>query len=103
MRDDVLGKVVEVEKNIQRSIQSETEKVQEWLEKVKSECDEKVSAHEQEARDAFERRKQHAGRNAKEKASVIVNEALKKADKITSLSQETLKRIVMQHIEGILP
>jgi vacuolar-type H+-ATPase subunit H len=103
MKDDVLGKVVEVEKNIQNKIQSETGKAQEWLEKIKSECDEKISEHESDETSALQETVQHACSELEKKASAIIYEARKKAEQIETLRDDTLKRIIMNHITGILP
>ena len=103
MKDDVLGKVVEVEKNIQSRIKSETVKAQEWLGKIKSECAEKISEHERDEIGTLQKAVLNAGAEAENKASGILNEAREKAKQIETLNDDTLKRIIMRHITGILP
>jgi vacuolar-type H+-ATPase subunit H len=103
MKDDVLSKVVEVEKEIRNRIQIETGKAREWLDKIRSQCDEKISQEETEKSTSLDKTLKDASAEAEKKASAILTGVQDKAEKIEALNDDVLKKIIKRHITGILP
>lgn len=103
MSDDVLGDIIEVEREISGQISSEKKKAGEWLEKVRAEAAEKVLAAENDLKASFDREAGLAKREAEEKAGLIIHEAAVRAGYLHDLNDETLKRVVIKHLRRILP
>lgn len=103
MKDDVLAKVVAVEKDIQKKLELEEIKCREWLERITSETEEKVLQEEIELKESVKESVHTAEIRADNRAAEIVRDAHEKAELLGNLSDETLKRIVLRHITKILP
>jgi len=100
---DILSKVIGVEKEIQDRLMVEKERSLEWLEKVKKEAEEGVSAEEEGVRGSFESAEVASGNDAEKKTTEILKEANAEAERISGISDETLGRILMRHVAFILP
>lgn len=103
MKDDVLGKVLEVEKEIQKKLELEKNKCREWLEKIASETEAKVLQEEKELTESLQESVHTAKIAAEKQAAEVLREAHAKAETLGTLNDETLKRIILRHISKILP
>ncbi len=103
MDGDILSEVIEVEKEIQKCLELERRKAQEWLEKMKALTAEESARNEREIREDFERAIAEAERQAVSRAAVVVKEAEARAGRLRMLDEGTLKTIVEKHVVKILP
>lgn len=103
MEKGILHEVIEFEKEMQRRIETEKRTLQKWLEKVKEESDEKRVQEEENIRESFLKDVEDALDDAERKALDIVRDVTVKAERIKKLDDETLSRMVMKYIVGILP
>jgi vacuolar-type H+-ATPase subunit H len=103
MDDDILSKVVEVEKEVQQRLEIEKKMSQEWLEKAERDAEEKVLAEEAEIKEAFNFALKNAKLNAEEKTASIIKNANEEAERLQALGDEIFKKILLKHISIILP
>lgn len=103
MDDDILSKVVEVEKEVQQRIDIEKNMSHEWLENVKNDAEEKILREEKELKDALVEEIGKTSLNSKRKAAEIIKDAGIEAEKLERLGNDILKKIILKHIYRILP
>lgn len=103
MEDDILAKVVEVEKEIQERIEIEKEKSRQWLDNVRKDTDKKLADTEAGLAESLEKAVMDARNNAENRASALLKDAGKLAEKFRGLSDETLTSIIIKHMSSILP
>jgi len=100
---DILAEVIRVEKEIQKRLEAESKKANQQVEQVRRELEEKVLRAEEGTSELLKNRIQEATAEAHKKASEILNDANSMAEKIESLSDETLKTLLRRHISRVLP
>lgn len=103
MDDDILSKVVEVEKEVQQRIGIEKDISHEWLENVKRDAEEKILREEKELKIALNEAIKKTNINSEKEAVEIIKNADKEADKLERLGNDILKKIILKHIYRILP
>ncbi len=103
MEDDVLAKVIIVEKEIQDCIETEKAKAREWLEEVRKETEEELIKAEEGIRRALDESLKHARDEAMAKAETLIKMTEEGADRLMKLSDETLREIIMRRVRMILP
>jgi vacuolar-type H+-ATPase subunit H len=103
MEEDVLKKVIETEKEIQKCLELERTKSLAWLEGIKKESEEEIRREEEKITESLNRSGDEAKREAGLEASRITEQAARKISIMTALKDETLSRIVGKHSKGILP
>ncbi len=103
MENNILREIVEVEKEIQQSIDRAKASASEWLDSCKKEIEEELARKEKEVLASFEQARSDTMRNAANRASDLVAETEKQADRMKHLKNETLSDIVMNHLHKILP
>ncbi len=103
MEDDILSKIVEVEKEIQERLEIEKNKAHEWLEKVKKDAEKELITVEKELNESLNQELQDAKQHAEKKASEILLDAQTKVERLEKLSDEILKTVILKHIIRILP
>ena len=103
MENDVLAKVISVEKEIQGCLEGERAKAREWLEEVKKETEEELMKEEESIRKNLDESLKHARDEATTKAEILIKDASKKAERLLTLSDKTLSSIIMRRIRMILP
>jgi hypothetical protein len=101
MDDDILSKVVEVEKEVQLGIEKDIS--HEWLENVKRDAEEKILREEKELKIALNEAIKKTNINSEKEAVEIIKNADKEADKLERLGNDILKKIILKHIYRILP
>ena len=102
MDKDILIEVVEAEKEIQRCIESEQARLQEWLAKVRHEAEESVAREEQTTRASMTSALDAAKSAAEERANRVVSDAAAHAGRIQSLDDGTLTGIILKRLSRIL-
>ena len=103
MENNILREIIGVEKEIQQSIEQAKEMARVWLETRKKEMDERLAKEEKEIVASFRQSREKLEREAVSGAEDLVKQAELQADHIIQLNNETLARIVADHIHMILP
>lgn len=103
MENDLLRDVIEVEKEIQRSLEQAKDASHQWLEAQKREIAEETGRQEKQITESFNQAQELARKNAENKASDVVTKAEQLADRIAHIENDTLSKIVANHIHKILP
>lgn len=103
MENNILREIIDVEKEIQQSIEQAKEMARAWLETRKKEMDERLAKEEKEIVASFRQSREKLAREAVSGADDLVKRAELQADRIVQLENDTLARIVADHIHMILP
>jgi cell division septum initiation protein DivIVA len=103
MEDDVLARVISVEKEIQARLDAERVMSREWLEVVKKAEEEEFAREEEQTREAFRKSAEHFRDEAAARAGKVVKDAEEKAERLLALSDETLRGIIMRRLHMIVP
>ena len=103
MERDLLSKVLDTEREIQAKVESERKRLQEKIEKARKEAEKRVMQEEAALREELEKSVLKAEQIAKKKAGDILEAAARRAEKLRSLSDEALHRIVIKYLDSILP
>jgi vacuolar-type H+-ATPase subunit H len=103
MENNTLREIIGVEKDIQQSIEQAREMARAWLENRKMEMDERLAKEEKEIVASFQQSREVVAREAASEAEDLVKRAEGQADRIVQLNNDTLRRIVSDHIHSILP
>jgi vacuolar-type H+-ATPase subunit H len=103
MENNTLREIIDVEKEIQQSIEQAKEMARAWLETRKQEMDERLAKEEKEIVASFRQSRDRLVREAVSGADDLVKRAELQADRIVQLENDTLARIVAGHIHTILP
>jgi len=103
MERDLLSKVLETEREIQAKIEFEKKQCAEKLEKDGKEAEERILREEAALREQLNKAVCKAEEISEEKAADILKAATKRAERLRSLPDEALQRVVMKYIDSILP
>ena len=103
MENDILREIIDVEKEIQQSVDLEKLAMSKWLESKKSELEEGLARGEEEIQESFRRLREAAIENARKRASNIFTEAEQQAARLIQLRNDDLTAYVMNHLHEILP
>ncbi len=102
MDQNALSEVIEVEKEIQKSLDLEKAKCRERLEQVGKEVSLHIAKEEEKIRDSFRVAAEREEKDARRKSLQLVDEAAKNADRIFALGDDALTDIVMKKLGIIL-
>ena len=100
---DLLQSVVEVEKEIQDSIEAEKIKAAEWLESVRVSCRKEIDDTRRQLEDNYSQSMECACSEAEQKGAKIIADANRLADFFNNLSEEIINSSILKHIAAILP
>jgi vacuolar-type H+-ATPase subunit H len=100
---DILGEVIEVEREIQERLKAEKEKASKWLEEEKRKDKEREEEERKRLDEALRRDISDAEAEARRKADDVLENAEKLAERLGALGDEALGPLVLRHIERILP
>lgn len=103
MDDDILSKVVEVEKEVRQKIDIEKKMSGEWMENIKKEAEQKILSEEEDLKKALSNATKKAKADAEAKTAAIINNANQEAERLKGLSDSILKKAILKHISIILP
>jgi len=103
MEQDILGEVIEAEREIVRCLDQEKAKARERIEGVKLKTGADIAAAEEELRGAFERAVAEAERASAISAGEIEKTAEERAARIRALDDAVLKGIARKYINKVLP
>jgi|OpeIllAssembly_1097287.scaffolds.fasta_scaffold33403_2 vacuolar-type H+-ATPase subunit H len=102
MDKDILNEVIEAEKEIQKCIELEQERLRAWLDQVKTEAAEAVARAERNDGDEQGRAVESARRDAEAKAKQIVADAEERAARFHDLDEAALAAVVKKRLPRIL-
>ena len=103
MEEDILGKVVEVEKEIHHRLEAEKEKSAQWLAKAREDAGKEVNRTKEDLNGSLDAAIKEARAVSEKKASQIIEDAKLSAEKLERLGSEELRKIILRHISTILP
>jgi vacuolar-type H+-ATPase subunit H len=103
MENDILSKVIEVEREIQEKLREERIKSLEWLEKGKRQAEEEIAREEERLGDSYRKVLDDTVAEAEKHAAEIVQESTLKAEGLSRVSAEALADILLKYIPRILP
>ena len=103
MEEDILGKVVEIEKEIRQRLETEKAKSEQWLVKAREDAEKEVNRTKEDLNGSLNAAIKEARAFSEKKALQIIEEANLFAEKLEGLESEKLKEIILRHISTILP
>jgi len=103
MNSDILREIIDVEKEVQQSLDQAKEKMRIWLEARKIELDEDLSREKKEITAVFQQSREDITHEATNKAADHVKRAEQQAAQIARLHDDTLAGIVANYLPTILP
>lgn len=103
MEKDILSEVIETEKEIQKCLEQEMQKANEWLEDFRKKAAQELTEAEQEYTTALELAMADAEKGAAAGAMAVRKNAEIQADRLGKLDDRILKSILDRRIKRILP
>ncbi len=103
MENNILREIIDVEKEIQLSVDAAKVSIGEWLSAEKKKIEQKTAEEEKDILASFEKARESTIRDAEKRASDLIAEAEKRADRIIHLKNQTVSDIAINHIHKILP
>ena len=102
MENDILSEVIVAEKDIQRCIEAEQEKLRTWLDTVKRDSAEAIAREENNDRELLMRALEDAKRSAGEKAKQVIDDAETHSLRIEKMDDVVLTGIILKRMPRIL-
>ncbi|HEX9021642.1 MAG TPA: hypothetical protein VF903_10330 [Nitrospirota bacterium] len=103
MGKNLLGEVIDTEKEIQKSLEREKSRLSEWLKHIKGDCEAEYAGEEQAVKETLRLSLEKAKQDADIRASDIVQKASREIEKLGALTNEDLSRIVARRLRIVLP
>jgi vacuolar-type H+-ATPase subunit H len=103
MENNILREIIDVEKEIQQSLDQAKINSHEWLDARKREIESNMARQEQDILQSFERAREQAAQEAAQIGSQLFEQAKQQADRLAHLENDLLVKIVTSHINKILP
>jgi len=103
MGNDILHEIIAVETEIQRNIEIEKERTKERIEKVKRDAEDEIVREEDRLKESCAQALKEAAADTERKASGIIEKAVVRAEILKKFDSESLREIVMERINLILP
>ena len=103
MENDILSEVIEVEKEIQKTLEDEKLKAHAWLEQVKKESADELAHEESVIKASMNKAIENAKKDADLKAAEIVRQTKIKADDFAKLTDTTLREAIVKRLTRLLP
>jgi vacuolar-type H+-ATPase subunit H len=103
MDNNILRDIIDVEKEIQQSLEREKVKTREWLDVRKKEIESDSALQEQNIRQSYQQSLENAKREASKIASELFEQSKLQTEMLAHLENDVLSTIVTNHISKILP
>lgn len=103
MENNILREIIDVEKEIQQSLDQEKLKTREWLDARKKQIEIDSATQEQNILQSYQRAHENAEQEAAKTASELFEKSKQQTDKLAQLENDVLVKIVTNHISKILP
>lgn len=102
MKEDILGTIVEVEKEIAQNLKKEEVRSEEYLSGLRKKAERELLEEEARLQNAFTPSVAQARTAAELKAGAIQQEAKVRAHMLENLSDDILKKVLRNHLSRIL-
>ncbi len=103
MDNNILREIIDVEKEIQQTLDQAKLKKCEWLDARKKEIESDSAMQEQNIIQSYEHALENAVQDAAKNASELFEQSKRQADRLVHLENGILAKIVANHIGKILP
>ncbi len=103
MDNTILRDIIEVEKEIQQSVDKAKDMTREWLAARKQEINDNRAREEQELAASFQKSRENLVREAETRSSELLRRAEQKNARMAQVRNDTLAAIVSKEIRRILP
>ena len=103
MDKDIINDIIKVEKEIEDKIENEKRNVEKWLNEIRLKAEEDILSEEQKNMQLLEQRVEAAKKEAKDRASLLINKAIIYTKNLDSVDDRVLKEMLVKHISKILP
>ncbi|HYA86001.1 MAG TPA: hypothetical protein VEI57_02910 [Nitrospirota bacterium] len=103
MDNNILRDIIDVEKEIQQSLDETKQKTHEWLDARKKEIERDAAIEEQNILQSYQKAGENAEQEAAKTASELFEQSKQQTDKIAHLENDILVKIVTNHINKVLP
>lgn len=103
MEEDILGRVVEVEKEIRRRLETEKEKSAKWLATAREDAEKEVERAREELDRSLDTAIKEAAEASENNALRMIEDAKLSAERLEGLEDDKLREIILRHISTILP
>jgi len=103
MESDILREIIDVEKDIQLSVDHTRVTMREWLNARKKEIEEELARREVDMQESFRQSREMVIEDARKKAVNIIADAEQQAGRIMKIKNDNLKALVSNCLHRILP
>ena len=103
MDNNILREIISVEKEIQLSLDQAREAARIWLDARKKDIQEELEREERKITEDFHQSQKILAKEASSRADELVMNAQEQIDAVRNVDNETLSKIVANHINAILP
>jgi len=103
MGEDILSRVIEVEREIQEALRAEEQRLREAVAMAEREAGEEISREEERLRESLAGAVHEAGEGAERRAGKIVEEAQTLAERFAGLDEGFCLEVLRVHLSTILP
>ncbi len=102
MDNNILNEVIEAEKEVQRCLEREQERVRQWLEEVRQEAEKAVAREEQDGSAARGQARELARQAAERRARELRDEAAAAAARLEQIDDRVLTGLIADKLPRIL-
>ena len=103
MENNILREIIDVEKDIQQSLDLEKLKMREWLDTRKKEIKNDAAKQEQTILQSYQHAHDNAEQEAAKSASELFEQSKRQTDRLAQVENDILVKIVTNHLNKILP
>lgn len=103
MTDELLSSIIRLENEILEQLQIEQARADAWLERVRSEEQQRISNFDKEETEAEHIALEEARARADEEASAIESREAERCQRIESLDEKELVEVLRRHLIKVLP
>ncbi len=103
MENNILREIIDVEKEIQKSLDQKKLKTREWLDARKKEIENDSAKQEQDILQSYQQAQETAEQTAEKAAAELFEQSKRQADTLNHLENDLLVKIVTNHISRIIP
>jgi len=103
MDNNILREIIDVEKEIQQSLDQAKLKTREWLDARKKEIESDAAMQEKDIVQSYHHALENSSQDAAKAASELFEQSRQQAEGLAHLENDALVKIVRNHISKILP
>jgi len=103
MDNNILREIIDVEKDIQQSLDQAKLKTREWLDARKKEIESDAAMQETNIMQSYHHDLENSLQEAAKTAAELFEQSRQQADRLAHLGNDVLVKIVSNHISKVLP